>query len=99
MEELIKDGAIQEGVAPVPEPTVTFKMLSDRSILDVRSEIVNVSVAEISGYDLQIKFNMQYINSTEDIENLLEGFKVLFRQQLLEQILKNKKNPEDTQEV
>ncbi len=92
MEDLIKDGHI----APVPEQTVTFKMLSDRSIMEVRSEAANVSVAEISGYGLQVKFNMQYINSVDDIENLLEGMKTLFRKMILQQIMENKKQLEGT---
>lgn len=95
MEELIKNGAASEETVPqVPEQKVTFRMLSDRSIMDVRSEIANVSVFEISGYDLQVKFAMQYINSVDDIENLLEGIKMLFRKTLLQQIMENKKQLE-----
>lgn len=97
MEELIKDGvALKEALSKVPEQTVTFKLLSDRSVMEVRSEVANVSVAEISGYDLQVKFNMQYINSVDDIENLLEGMKMLFRKMLLTQIMENKGKLDDT---
>ena len=94
MEDIIKDGAVQEAVPSIPEQMVSFRMLSDRSIMEVRSEKANVTVAEISGYDLQIKYNMQYINSVEDIENLLEGMKMLFRKMLISQIMDNKKQLE-----
>ena len=52
----------------VDEPRVEFKMISDRSVYNIVNEDINKTLVEISGYDLQINFNMEYLNSIEDVE-------------------------------
>ena len=52
----------------VDEPTVEFKLNSDRSVYRVTNQELNEPLVEITGYDLQINFNMQYLRSVEDIE-------------------------------
>lgn len=98
MEDLIKDGKMPEeasSLSEVPEPTVSFRMTSDRGIYEVRSKEADAALVEISGYDLQMIFNMQYLNSMEDIENALDGLKTLFRELIMEQIMERKKTLEN----
>ena len=100
MEELIVNGKVLKeaviGPASVPEATVTFKTITERGIYEVRSEKVDQPIFEISGYGLKVNFNMQYLNSLEDIENCLEGIKELFRDIILEQLIENKKRLEES---
>lgn len=74
------------------EPEVVFNTLSDRRILAVQTEETHETIMEISGYDLQIKFNRDKLKSIEDIESLLEGLKSLFKQMVMEDLLDNKEN-------
>lgn len=74
------------------EPEVVFNTLSDRRILAVQTEETHETIMEISGYDLQIKFNRDKLKSIEDIESLLEGLKSLFKQMVMEDLLNNKEN-------
>lgn len=74
------------------EPEVVFNTLSDRRILAVQTEETHETIMEISGYDLQIKFNRDKLKSIEDIESLLEGLKSLFKQMVMEDLLGNKEN-------
>lgn len=90
-EDIIKDGeAIEQSLEPVHESIVEFKMLSDRTIYQVLSERNKEVMVEISGYDLQINFNLEYINSVQDIEAAAEGLTQLFREIITEQLLKHK---------
>ena len=70
------------------EPEVVFKTLSDRMICGVQIEDTNETIFEISGYDLQIKFNRDKLNNVADIENMLDGIKDLFRELVLKDLLK-----------
>ena len=70
------------------EPEVVFKTLSDRMIYGVQIEDTNETIFEISGYDLQIKFNRDKLNNVADIENMLDGIKDLFRELVLKNLLK-----------
>ena len=70
------------------EPEVVFKTLSDRMIYGVQIEDTNETIFEISGYDLQIKFNRDKLNNVADIENMLDGIKDLFRELVLKDLLK-----------
>ncbi len=69
------------------EPTVQFKLMSDRDVLTIRNEEIDQPLAEISGYDLQINFNMDFIKSVEDIEAVVEGMSELLRKNILAQLL------------
>lgn len=69
------------------EPEVVFNMISDKRVFGVKSEETGDSIFEITGYDLQIKFNRDVINTLEDTENLLEGIKDLFRQLIVADLL------------
>lgn len=95
-EDLIKNGeAVQEErYSEVNEPTVQFKLVSDRTIYHVKSERNNEVMVEISGYDLNIAFNMEYINCIEDIEAAVDGIGQLFREIITEKLLEHKQSPQ-----
>lgn len=77
----------QEAVTPVPEPTVTFKTITDRDIWNIVSETNGEVLIQITGYDLQMRFNIEYLRSMQDIEAAAGGVADLFREQMLEAIL------------
>jgi len=84
----------EETVQTVDEPRVEFKMISDRSVCKIVNEDINKTLVEISGYDLQINFNMEYLNSIEDVEAAVTGIGNLFRDVIMEKLLEHKKQNE-----
>ena len=84
----------EEIVQTVDEPRVEFKMISDRSVCKIVNEDINQTLVEISGYDLQINFNMEYLNSIEDVEAAVTGIGNLFRDVIMEKLLEHKKQNE-----
>ena len=78
----------------VDEPRVEFKMISDRSVYNIVNEDINKTLVEISGSDLQINFNMEYLNSIEDVEAAVTGLGNLFRDIIMEKLLEHKKQNE-----
>ena len=71
------------------EEKVTFNEFSDKRSISIMDESGQVPLAEISGYDLDIVFNMREINSIEEAEEACGAMaEALFRmmfQQLLEE--------------
>lgn len=84
----------EQTIQTVDEPRVEFKMISDRSIFNIVNEDINKTLVEISGYDLQINFNMEYLNSIEDVEAAITGLGNLFRDIIMEKLLEHKKQNE-----
>lgn len=84
----------EETVQTVDEPRVEFKIISDRSVCKIVNEDINQTLVEISGYDLQINFNMEYLNSIEDVEAAVTGIGNLFRDVIMEKLLEHKKQNE-----
>lgn len=90
-QEIIKDGqSVVQTLAPVTEEVVQFKLLSDRTTLHVINPHNNEVMIEISGYDLNIDFNMEYLRSIEDIEAACAGISKLFREIIIEKLLGDK---------
>ena len=83
MDEKGKQAAINMGL----EPEVVFNTLSDLTILSVQTEDTHESLMEISGYDLNVKFNRDKIKDLADMENLLDGIKDLFRKIIMKDLL------------
>lgn len=79
------------------EPEVVFNAMSDKRIFGVKSEEDGTMVFEISGYDLQIKFNRDKLQSVEEIEGVLEGIKDVFRKLILQDLLDKNETPSNTQ--
>lgn len=92
-EDIIKEGeVVEQPMEPVVENTVQFKLLSDRTVLHILSEKNNEVMIEISGYDLQINFNFEYLKSIQDIEAACDGVSQLFREIITEKLLEHKQN-------
>lgn len=81
---------MEENKQTQDEPKIEFRLISDRGLYEVRNADIDKPLVEISGYDLQINFNMEYINSIQDVEAAVEGLGQLFRDIIMEQLLKYK---------
>lgn len=85
----------KEGVySKVNEPTVHFKLITDRIIREVNNPEINQTLIRISGYDLQIDYNLQYLKSVEDIEAACNGIAQLFREDIMRVLLERNKQSE-----
>lgn len=85
----------QDGVySHVDEPIVQFKVNSDRIIREVINADTKQVLVHISGYDLQINFNMQYLKSVEDVEAACGGISQLFRDIIMGKLLEGNKPAE-----
>jgi hypothetical protein len=78
-------------MADVTEPTVQFKLWTDRSQMLIQNEETKNVLVEISGYDLQFNINFEYINSIEDVETAVGGLGEMFRHIILDKLLEYKK--------
>ncbi len=76
----------------VDEPTVEFKYRTDRIAFTIKNEDINQILVEISGYDLQVNFNMEYINSVNDVEAAVSGIGDMFRNLIMNKLLEYKQN-------
>jgi hypothetical protein len=81
----------EEQVKTKDEPIVEFKMISDRSVYAIVNDEINQTLIEISGYDLMININMEYINSIADVETAVGGVADLFRRIIMDKLLEYKK--------
>lgn len=85
----------QEGsYSKVNEPTVHFKLISDRIIREIINPEIKEPLVRISGYDLQIDFNMKYLKSINDVEAACNGIAQLFRDEIMEVLLNGNKQSE-----
>lgn len=80
----------EQNVQTVDEPKAEFRVLSDRDALTVKNADNEEILIEISGYDLQVNFNMEYLNSIQDVEAAVNGIGDLFRQIIMEKLLEHK---------
>jgi hypothetical protein len=69
------------------EPTETFRRMSDLSVMQIVDQSNGKVMAVIAGYGLQIKFNLEAITETADVEQCAEGLKKLFYNIIMDQIL------------
>lgn len=85
----------QEGsYSPIDEPIVKFRVNSDRIVREIINPDIKQVLVHISGYDLQINFNMQYLKSVEDVEAACSGISQLFRDMLMNKLLEGNKQSE-----
>nr|DAV48434.1 MAG TPA: hypothetical protein [Caudoviricetes sp.] len=78
-------------LSTVPEAEVKFKIISDRDVMNVINADSSEVLIEISGYDLQINFNMEYLKSVEDIDAACNGVAQLFRDTIMDKLLEYRK--------
>lgn len=74
----------------VPD-TITFRT-ADRMTYGALGYDGNELMALISGYDLEIKFNMRLINSLSDAEACADALAQVFYDTLMEQLINEKKD-------
>lgn len=85
----------QDGIySHIDEPVVQFRTNSDRIIREVVNAETKQVLVHISGYDLQINFNMQYLKSVEDVEAACGGIAQLFRDIIMDKLLEGNKQSE-----
>ena len=90
-----EDTLQQENLTPVNEPVLTFRAISDRDVYKVVSENnSDITLIEITGYGLQINFNMPYLKSYEDVTAASEAIGIMFKDIILEKLLEYKQKPE-----
>ena len=70
---------------------IEFRVISDKGLLAIKNPDINKNLVEISGYDLQVNFNMEYLNSIEDVEAAVNGISDLFRELIMEKLLEYKR--------
>jgi hypothetical protein len=85
---------MDENIELQDEPKAEFNFISDRKVYHIVNEEINQTLVEISGYDLQINFNFEYINSLEDVEAAVGGISDLFRSLIMDKLLEHKKQNE-----
>lgn len=86
---------VQEGsYSHVDEPIVKFRVNSDRIVREIINADTNQVLVHISGYDLQVNFNMQHLKSVEDIEAACNGISQLCRETIMTQLLEHNKQSE-----
>ena len=69
--------------------TITFRT-ADRMTYGAVNYDGNELMAVISGYDLEIKFNMRLINSLADAEACADALAQVFYEALMEQLIQEK---------
>ena len=82
---------MEEDIKTTDEPKIEFRVISDRGVFIVQNPDIDKNLVEISGYDLQVNFNMEYINSVEDVEAAVTGIGNLFRELIMEKLLEYKR--------
>lgn len=75
----------------VDEPKVEFNLITDKICLGVINDDIGEPLVEISGYDLQINFNLKFIKSVEDVELAVNGIGDIFRKTIMDQLLEDRK--------
>ena len=91
--DIINDGkpTIVADTGMSDEPTETFRRMSDLSVFQIVDKSTGKVMGIISGYALQIKFNLEAITETADVEQCAEGLKKLFYGIIMDQILSEKR--------
>lgn len=89
----------EQELEKVEEAKVEFRAISDRSAFTVTNEDSSQVLVEIAGYDLEVNFNLQYINSLQDVEMATDGLKELFAKIIMDKLLEHKKELENQQNI
>ena len=80
-----------DNLPSVSEPTITFKTISERDVYKVVSEDnADRTLIEITGYGLQINFNMQYLRSYQNVVAASKAVGEMFQEIMLEKLLEYK---------
>lgn len=74
------------------EGVVQFRERSDLTVFQILDEKTGRVMAYISGYALDINFNLGELKSVESIEQLIDGIGNMFRKIVLDKIVAKNKN-------
>lgn len=69
------------------EKQVIFNSISDKSSLNIAHPDSGETMADISGYGLSVKFNLDLIKSKEDMDAVCVAMSEIFKELLIKQIL------------
>ena len=69
------------------ENKVEFNEITDKSKIAVTHPETKKVMAEITGYDLDIKFNMELINTEDDVEGVATGLADAFKEALINKLI------------
>lgn len=72
------------------EPNVIFKAYTDMIRFEIKEKESENIMCVISGYDLDIDFNMDAIKSADDVETCISGLSSLFRDYIMEKLIEIK---------
>ena len=72
------------------EETVSFKKDSEKMMYGALNYDGNELMAAITGYDLNVSFNMRLINSLTDAESCADALADVFYQALMKQLIAQK---------
>lgn len=78
-------------MSEVLEDKIEFNAVSDRITYSCKDEEGKYILAQISGYDLQIAFNMDLINTNEDVDLAASSLAALFKEHIISQMLSERK--------
>lgn len=67
-----------------------FRQQADYTVFQIVDERTRKTYAYIGGYALNIKFNMEELNTVAKVEQCLDGIKKLFRTFIVEQAIESK---------
>lgn len=68
---------------------IEFEFVDDKDIYLIK-DIDGRTLCEITGYGVQIKFNLDNLNTPSDIDLAVDGIGQLFREIITEQLLSSK---------
>lgn len=91
--DIVNDGkpSIVADTGMSNEPIESFRRMTDLSVFQIVDKSNGKIMGIISGYALQIKFNLEAITETADVEQCAEGMKKLFYNIIMDQILSEKR--------
>ena len=89
--KLVNDVDKRRANVVVDEGVVSFREKSDLTIFQIIDETTGIVMAYISGYALDINFNMEELRSVESVEQLISGIGKMFRSVIMDKIFTQKK--------
>lgn len=89
--KLIDDVTIQRPNIQVQESVLQFREKSDLTVFQIIDENTGKVMAYISGYALDISFNLQELKSVEKVEQMIDGIGKMFRKIVLDKIMAQNK--------
>lgn len=89
--QLVNDDGVPEAyLDSINMGVMMFRERQDYDIMQIIDERTNQPLMYIGGYALQMNFNMERLNSTEKIEQCLNGLTKLFRKAIMDYALKHR---------